>query len=251
MSAGPFVAFTPPVRPRHAMAAMAMVSALSGPGAGMAASALDQATSRAVADFAQQTASRAADAHGRPVRLTVTVGTPDARLRLAPCARSELHALPGAAPWGDTRVGLRCVDGAVRWSIAVPVKVSAIGRAWVATSALPAGARITEGDLRDAEVDLAADRSPVVTDAVELVGRELQRPVEAGGVLRRSHLKARQWFAAGDTVRLVARGNGFRVDGSGQALNPGVEGQPSRVRTEGGRIVTVRPVGDREAEVML
>lgn len=251
MSAGPVIAAITRPQPPKAVAAMAVAIALCGPAVAMEAATLDAAARQAVSTFALQAAARAAEAHGRPVRLTVTVGAPDARLRLAPCARSEVHALPGAAPWGATRVGLRCVDGAVRWSIAVPVTVTAIGRAWVAASALPAGARLTDSDLRDSEVDLAADRSPVVTDAGDLVGRELQRPVEAGGALRRSHLKARQWFAAGDTVRLIARGNGFQVDGSGQALNPGVEGQPSRVRTDGGRIVTVRPVGDREAEVVL
>ncbi len=56
---------------------------------------------------------------------------------------------------------------------------------------------------------------------------------------------------AGDTVRISARGAGFAVSGEGQALTPGIEGQTARVRTESGRIVVGRPVGERHVEMTL
>ena len=71
----------------------------------------------------------------------------------------------------------------------------------------------------------------------------------AGRSLRQNHLKAHQWFAAGETVQLVAQGPGFSVAGSGQALTAGIEGQPVRIRTESGRILTAEAVGERRAEV--
>jgi flagella basal body P-ring formation protein FlgA len=67
--------------------------------------------------------------------------------------------------------------------------------------------------------------------------------------VRQGHIKLRQWFAAGDTVRLVVAGTGFALEGEGQALTHGIEGQPARARTEGGRVVTGQPAGERRLEV--
>ena len=61
----------------------------------------------------------------------------------------------------------------------------------------------------------------------------------------------RQWFAAGDSVRLVATGDGWHISGEGQALAPGLEGQAVRVRTESGRVVNGMAVAERLVEVAL
>jgi flagella basal body P-ring formation protein FlgA len=91
----------------------------------------------------------------------------------------------------------------------------------------------------------------VQADPDALLGRTLAQPLPAGQPVRSSSLRPRQWFAAGDTVRIVARGNGFAVSGEGQALSHGIEGQRARVRTEGGRIVSGEPRGDRRLELLL
>jgi flagella basal body P-ring formation protein FlgA len=52
-------------------------------------------------------------------------------------------------------------------------------------------------------------------------------------------------------VRVVASGAGFAITSDATALSPGLEGQTARVRTEGGRVLSGRPVGDRRIEVGL
>ena len=52
-------------------------------------------------------------------------------------------------------------------------------------------------------------------------------------------------------MRLVAAGSGWRINGEGQALAAGVEGQSVRVRTESGRVVSGVPVAERLVEVVL
>ena len=47
-----------------------------------------------------------------PLRMQVTLGSLDSRLRLASCARVEPYVPPGTRLWGKTRLGLRCLDGA-------------------------------------------------------------------------------------------------------------------------------------------
>jgi flagella basal body P-ring formation protein FlgA len=186
---------------------------------------------------------------GRPptARVAVELGRLDPRLRLAPCERVE-HRLAGRA-WGATRVALRCVQGPTRWQVHLPVTVQVLAPGWVAAADLPAGTVIGTGHLRHGEVDLAS--GAIGTGDVAAAGRTLARPLATGEPLRAADLRARQWFAAGEPVQLVAVGRGYSVSGQGQALGPGVEGQRVRVRTDSGRIVTGLPVAAGRVEVAL
>lgn len=184
-------------------------------------------------------------------RVEVEVGALDPRLRLAPCEDIQPYLPPNVRLWGRSRIGIRCLRGATRWNVYLPVTVKVYATALVARRALPVGSTMTEDVLTQAEVDLAEEPSHALLRPEQAVGRTLVRPVEAGRSLRLAHLQPRQWFAAGDTVQVVAQGSGFRVAAEGQALTPGKEGQPARVRTESGRVLTADPVGERRVELRL
>ena len=183
-------------------------------------------------------------------RVAVEIGQLDPRLRLAPCRKVEPQ-LPQGRLWGRTRVGLRCVEGERPWQVWLPVTVQVFAPALVPVRALPAGTVLAAEHLQVAEVDWAAETQPPHQRLQDLVGRTLARPLSAGDAVRGSDLRVRQWFAAGETVQVLARGSGFAVSGEGLALNPGLEGQVVRVRTESGRVLTGRPVADRRVEVNL
>lgn len=185
------------------------------------------------------------------VRVEVSAGRLDPRLRLAPCARTDIFLPQGHRPWGRTRIGLRCVDGPTRWRVTLPLTVRVWAPAWVAAQPLPTGTVLEAHHLRLAEVDWAAEAAPVLWEPGAGVGRSLAVPRAAGEPLRASDLHAQRWFEAGETVTLKALGPGFAVSGSGVALSAGVEGQSVRVRTPGGRTVTGRAAGDRVVEVLL
>ena len=184
-------------------------------------------------------------------RIEVVVGQLDARLRLAPCARIEPYLPEGARPWGKSRIGLRCVEGTAKWNVYLPITVKAFAPGWVAVNAVNAGAVLAAGDLAQAEVDLAEDSSAPLVNGDAATGRILARPLKPGQSVRLSHLKARQWFNAGDTVSVLAQGAGFSVAGEAQALTNGIEGQPARVRTDSGRVLSGVPVGEKRLELAL
>jgi len=184
-------------------------------------------------------------------RVEVEVGQLDRRLRLAPCRRVEPHLLPGSRLWGRTRIGLRCVEGDVAWDVFLPITVKVYGLGVAATLPMAAGHVLAEGDLAQVEVDLAEHRSAAVLDPSLAVGRALVRSLNAGASLRESDLRARQWFAAGASVRVNAGGPGFSVMARGRALTPGIEGRPVRVRTESGRILTGQATGEGLVEMLL
>jgi len=146
---------------------------------------------------------------------------------------------------------LRCTDATTRWNVFLPVRVDVFGPALVADAPLPAGHVLAAADLRSAEVNLAATPTTPLAREELAVGRALARPLQAGAALQAIDLRPRQWFAAGDSVRLVAGGSGWRIQGEGQALAAGVEGQSVRVRTESGRVVNGVAVAERLVEVNL
>ena len=221
------------------------------PWIGLCAFAQAETVDAALAQRVEALARAASEQSASGLRVEVKVGQLDPRLKLAPCAQVQPYLPSGTRLWGAARIGLRCVDGAARWNVFLPVTVSVYGPALVAAGALSAGATLTAQDLKTAEVDFAARPGAVLAQAEPLLGRTLARALAAGEPLRAADLRARQWFAAGDMVRIVAAGRGWRIHGEGQALNPGVEGQAVRVRTESGRIVSGMAVAERQVEVAL
>ena len=150
-------------------------------------------------------------------RVDISVGSLDKRLRLAPCQRIEPYLPPNAKLWGKTRIGLRCAQGATPWNVYLPITVKVYGQALVSLQPLAAGSVLAATDLVKGEVDLAEDSSDAVQNTALAVGRTLAKPMVAGQSLRMAHLKLRQWFAAGETVRVLAQGAGFNVASEGQA----------------------------------
>lgn len=213
-----------------------------------AAAALDPAVLERVRALAQQAAATAtADLPGSS-RVAIELGALDARLRLAPCAQVQPYLPPGQRMWGRARIGLRCAQGAP-WNVSLPVTVKVFMPSLVLAQSLPAGSTLEPQHLRQQEVDVAAGSSAAVSVEQQALGRTLARAMAAGEALQRADLRPRQWFAAGDTVRVVALGEGFSVSGEAQALGPGLEGQSVRLRTDSGRIVSAQPVAPRQAEV--
>jgi flagellar basal body P-ring formation protein FlgA len=237
------------VRPRARLAVLCLATVLAGAALAQGSDGtLDADTLQRIQALGEQAGSALAL---DTVRVEIEPGRLDPRLRLAPCERIEPYLPPGARPWGRSRVGLRCVQGPSPWNVFLPVTVRVFAPAWVTTTPLPAGSVLQAEQLRQAEVDWAATPTPPVADVARLLGRQLARPLPAGAAPRQADLKQRQWFAAGDTVQLVANGPGFSVGGAGQALGPGLEGQPVRVRTDNGRVLTGQAVGQNRVEVSL
>lgn len=196
-----------------------------------------------------ETAARAAAPP--ETRVAVDIGALDPRLRLAPCQQVQPYLPPGMAVWGRSRIGLRCIDGVARWNVTLPVRVAVFGRAVVASGPLPAGVSLSQEHLALADIDIAAEPGAVFTDPAVLIGRVLARPLAASDAVRAPALKSRQWFAAGETVQVLAVGPGFAVASEAQALSAGLEGQEVRVRFESGRTASGRAVGERRVELLL
>lgn len=215
-----------------------------------AGGALAQPASPIDADALRAFVSQQVAAGGAQVsRFEVQLGTVQTA-HLAPCRRTEPFAGAGARLWGRGSVGVRCVDGA-HWNILVPVTVRAWGPALVASAALAAGSPMGPGETTEQEVELTREPPGLLRDIAQVQGRTLTRPVVPGQPLRDNMFRATLVVQAGDPVRLHIGGSGFQVTAGGQALAPAAAGQPVRVRTELGRILTGVAREGRVVEVAL
>jgi len=173
-----------------------------------------------------------------PLRMEVSVGTLDSRLRLASCARVEPYIPVGTRLWGRTRLGLRCIEGMGKWNVFLPVTIKAIGRAWVMRRDVAPGTVLGEADVMEAEVDWAEEPSPIIADPALWVGQVAVRNLMTGQALRQNMVRPAQVFQAGAQVRIVAQGVGFQIHSDGQAVSPGVVGQMAKVRMDNGRVMS-------------
>lgn len=189
-------------------------------------------------DWARKAAAAALPPGGQALRLDVSVGPLDSRLKLAPCGNVEAYLPPGSRLWGRSRVGLRCVDGMARWNVSLPATIKAFGPAWVIKSQVMAGVAMGAQDVVEAEVDWAEEPQAVLREPGSWVGQVATRQLGTGQTLRQGMVKAPQVFQAGAQVRVVAQGAGFQVTGEAQALSAGVVGQMARVRMDSGRVAT-------------
>jgi flagella basal body P-ring formation protein FlgA len=182
---------------------------------------------------------------GVPLRLTVTYGALDSRLRLGSCVRVEPYMPPGSRLWGKTRLGLRCLEGASKWNVFLPVQVKAVGRAWVVRKDVSAGVPLGEADVMPAEVDWAEEASSIVVEPAQWQGQVTVRALTTGQALRQSMLRPAQVFQAGAQVRVLAQGPGFQITSDGQALSAGIVGQLTKVRMDNGRVMSVTVLDGR------
>lgn len=232
------------------MSKLPVLAALAALGALLPAAAGAQAPlPLPAADLLRYVQTQAAAAVGDAgARIEVALGQLDPRLQLAPCARVEPFLPANARLWGRSRVGLRCAAGA-NWSVQMPVTVRVFGPALVATRPLAVGEVPAAADLRTAEIEWTREPQGVATDAAQLDGRVLARAVAAGQPLPLAALRAPQVIAAGDPVRLLGQGEGFTVAADAVALGAALDGQPVRVRTDSGRIMTGTARNGRRVEV--
>ena len=101
------------------------------------------------------------------------------------------------------------------------------------------------------EVDWAENRSAIVANQADWVGKTATRLLSTGQALRQDMVKAAQVFQTGAQVRVVATGPGFQISGRAQALSVGVVGESAMVKMANGQVVTGTVSDERTVQVVL
>lgn len=184
-----------------------------------------------------------------PGRVEVRLGNIDSKLRLAPCARVEPYLPSGARLWGRTNIGVRCLEGAARWNVYLPIEVRVFAPALVAVRPIAVGQSISAEDIESQEIDITREPPGVLLDPAQLEARVTGRAIMAGTPLRADMLRAKPVIAQGDVVKVVFLGTGFTVAAEGKALAAAGAGQSVRVQMDSGRIVSGTAREGRQVEL--
>jgi flagella basal body P-ring formation protein FlgA len=172
-----------------------------------------------------------------PGQVTSTVGAIDPRLQLPSCDTPEVFLPAGSRLWGNSTVGVRC-QTATPWTIYVPVSIKIMAQTAVATRPLSAGQTVNPSDVVMQSSDLSQLPPGVITDPALAIGKTVIISASTGQTFRHDMLRAPQVIQQGQTVKLMAKGNGFQVTSEGKALANATLGQVVSVRTQSGQVIS-------------
>ncbi|MFM0190074.1 flagellar basal body P-ring formation chaperone FlgA [Paraburkholderia nemoris] len=173
---------------------------------------------------------------GLPGKVEITVAPAFPR-GLAACTMLEPFMPSGARLWGRMTVGVRCA-GERPWTIYLQARISLRATYYLAARAMAPGEVFTSADLVARDGDLTGLPQAIVTDPSQAVGSVSLVRIAGGMPLRRDMLKSASSVSIGQTVRVVAAGDGFAISAEGSAMNNASPGQQVRVKTANGQIIS-------------
>ncbi|KAA0083807.1 flagellar basal body P-ring formation protein FlgA [Paraburkholderia sp. T12-10] len=156
---------------------------------------------------------------------------------LGACTTLEPFMPTGARLWGRTTVGVRCA-GAKPWTLYLQAQISIEATYYLAAHQIESGAMVTAEDLLARDGDLSNLPRAIITDPSQAVGSTALVRINAGMPLRQDLLKSASAVTIGQTVRVVAQGQGFSISSEGSVMNNASPGQQVRVRMAGGQIIS-------------
>lgn len=172
----------------------------------------------------------------QPGTVSVTAIPLDPRLRLSDCQLIDFFIPAGTRLWGNSNIGARC-NAPSSWTVYIPVTISVVSEVVFAARPLGPGQTVTEADIVQKNEDITQFASGVITDPRQALGKTTTISVAAGYPLRLDMLRAPYVIQQGQSVKILARGQGFQVNAEGKALNNATAGQIVSVRSGSGQII--------------
>lgn len=170
-----------------------------------------------------------------PGKVGIQVEDMDKRIVLPSCTPLEAFLPPGAQLNGNTSVGVRCNSGK-GWTVFVQASVKISVKLLTINKTLQQGQIVKAEDLASLSSDTL--QPDTLTNPSEAIGKVMKFGVGKGQLLRQNMLRDPYSVTQGQTVKLLATGQGFRILSVGQALNNAAEGQTASARTSTGQRVS-------------
>ncbi|WP_044177604.1 flagellar basal body P-ring formation chaperone FlgA [Phytobacter massiliensis] len=164
--------------------------------------------------------------------VAVTIRTPQ---NLYPaCEQPALSVTGSAKLWGNVNVLARC-NNEKRY---LQVNVQATGNYVVAAQPVARGGALSPGSVKLARGRLDQLPPRTMLDISQAQDAITLRDLAPGQPVQLTMLRQAWRVKAGQRVQVIANGDGFSVNGEGQALNNAAVAQSARVRMSSGQIVS-------------
>ncbi|MEH2920938.1 flagellar basal body P-ring formation chaperone FlgA [Samsonia erythrinae] len=150
------------------------------------------------------------------------------------CETPQITQSGNAKMWGNVSVSVRC--GQQRRFIQTEVQVT--GNYVTSSRPINRGTTLSEKDIRltKGRLDLLPLRAILTLQDAQ--GAVLLRDLTPGQVITTAMIRRAWVVKAGQSVQIIAQGEGFTVNGEGKAMNNAAAGQAVRVRTANGQITS-------------
>ncbi|WP_313383054.1 flagellar basal body P-ring formation chaperone FlgA [Pantoea sp.] len=164
--------------------------------------------------------------------MTVEIKTPQAQW---PTCEAPQFSLPGNSRlWGPMSVAATCGD--TRRFLQVQVQVT--GQYLVATRLLARGTTASAADFRLQSGRLDTLPARTLLDVSSVADAIVLRDIQPGQPVTLSMMRQPWRVKAGQSVMVIASGEGFNASGEGKALNNAILAQSVRVRMGNGQVVS-------------
>jgi flagella basal body P-ring formation protein FlgA len=148
----------------------------------------------------------------------------------------------------NTNIGVRCLQPEP-WTVHLPTTVKVFADVVVLSRPVARNHPLDAADVRLQNLDLTQQPAGIVTDPASVLGRLTSVALPAGHVLKLDQLRAPAAITYGQTVRIVFRGEGFRVSSEGRALGNAATGEQVQVRAASGKVLRATVQGPGVVEV--
>ncbi|GKW10605.1 MULTISPECIES: flagellar basal body P-ring formation chaperone FlgA [Pectobacterium] len=150
------------------------------------------------------------------------------------CEAPQITQPGNTKMWGNVSLSVRCEQQ--RRFIQTEVQVT--GNYVTSSRPINRGTTLTEKDigLTKGRLDLLPLRPILTLQGAQ--GAVLLRDLTPGQVITASMIRRAWVVKAGQSVQIIAQGDGFTINGEGKAMNNAAAGQAVRVRTANGQIIS-------------
>lgn len=176
-----------------------------------------------------------AQTQGLPGKVSINIEDLDKRIVLPACHGLEAFLPPGAQLNGNSSVGVRC-NGKKSWTVFMQVTVKISVNLLTFNKTLQQGQIVRAEDLGSLSSDTL--QAGTLTDSSQAIGKVMKFGVGKGQLLRQDMLRAPYTVIQGQTVQLLAIGQGFTIRSEGQAMSNAAEGETATARTSSGQKVS-------------
>lgn len=166
---------------------------------------------------------------------TIKVSAPNVK-NLGNCDDFEVFSNQATNIRSRMTVSIRCLTPS-KWVTHVHAELSVDGYYFISNRTIESGESIQLDDLIAQEADILRLSPHVITDPSQIIGFVATRRIPNGSTIRANTLRHPEAVARGQNVQTVARGPGFVVTSTGQALQSGNPGTRIQVRTPSGQII--------------
>ena len=173
-----------------------------------------------------------------PGEVEMTPGPIDARVALPACTALEPSLPPGTRPWGNTTIMVQCA-APNPWTIYVRATVKVVADYLVTTRPLKTGTGNCGFRPDQPEKAIVTQLPPgIVTDWNQAIGRTLEELLFPESPLRQDMLRNSDSCNTESDCEACLQRTGVQCERGRQSAYPMTEGQPVKVRSASGTVVS-------------